>query len=553
MRAIRAGLLLYVLTLLARATWRGRANPGSSGSDQPRRVSHPAPARTLVAPFDDVADTPAPGGPAERRGLRRRVSSSPHLLLVSRGLAVMSGEAAQRLSQAVCYFLLASILSPREFGLAAVAFLTVQITSSLTYAGLGPAVQSLGPDERRDRTALALAIIAGSAGGLVLALAAPFICDLLRAPRATELVRLVAISLPLAQFAEVQAAIMERRGAFARSARAQYWASGLSASTGIGLALLGAGPFALVAQTIVQQLVRAVALASSKTDHRSPWIWRKECLEIWKVGKYLLRSGVMLTAYSNADNVTVSALSGAGALGGYGFVYNLANLAYYLVGNTATRVMLPLYTQRIREGKPLARDYEGAMGTVASVAGLPLGYLMIAGPTALAVLFGQKWAHVDVTLQILAVAAWLRAVSMATAPVLIAFHHVRQQAASQRWLLVLLIGLVIPMTAVLGTVGTAIAVTVPQLVVGLWLGRRSQQLAGASGRALLGRLAFGAFLGAASGAVGQLCLAVCGHSFLGLALSIGFTTAFWAAVSLTAARTRTTLYRPGAPRFAGGT
>lgn len=462
--------------------------------------------------------------------LRGRLTA-PNVLLAVRGLAVVSGEAAQRLAQAICFFLLATVLSPKQFGLAAIAFLAVQVMNSLTYAGLGPATQALGANEKRDRTAVGLALLSGTAGGALLALAAPAICALLQAPQATYLVRLVAISIPLAQISEVQTALIERRGVYSRTAAAQYVASLTSAALGISLALSGAGPVALVAQAISQQAVRLLMLLSSGPDRRAPAFNRKAAGEIWSVGRYLLGTGVILTAYGNFDNATVGALEGPAALGGYGFVYNLANLPYYLIGNASTRVMLPVYAAKLRAREALTHEYVRAVASVALLAALPLGYLAVAGPTALSVLFGDKWSYVGVVLQILAAFAWLRTVAFAASPVFVAFHQADRQTSAQRWMLAFMIVLVIPLTAIFGTVGTAVAVTIPQLVVGGRLLYLSSALAQAPAYAVLARLVMACVLGGATGVVGLVVLVATGKSPAGLVLSLAVTVAAWAVIA----------------------
>src|SRR5690349_19521323 len=126
------------------------------------------------------------------------------------GVWSVAGEASSRVAQFLVFFTLAGFLSPAEFGLAAVAFFCVQIANSLTYAGLGQAVQVLGPDEHRDRTAVGMGLAFGFGGAAVLAVVAGPLCDSLNAPGAVNLVRVVGLALPLAQSAEVLAALLAR-------------------------------------------------------------------------------------------------------------------------------------------------------------------------------------------------------------------------------------------------------------------------------------------------------------------------------------------------------
>src|SRR4051794_24485388 len=126
------------------------------------------------------------------------------------GVWSVAGEVSSRAAQSIVFFVLAGFLTPAEFGTAAVAFVCVQIANSLTYAGLGQAVQVLGEDTRRDRTAVGMGLTFGLTGAALLAVLAGPVCDLLSVPEAANLVRLVGLALPLAQTSEVLAALLAR-------------------------------------------------------------------------------------------------------------------------------------------------------------------------------------------------------------------------------------------------------------------------------------------------------------------------------------------------------
>lgn len=461
------------------------------------------------------------------RSLRK--GARPKGLAVS-GLLMTSAEAGQRLSQAACFFLLAAVLSPHDFGLAAAAFLALQVVNSLTYAGLGQAVQALGAHRDRDATAQALALISGTLGMLAMVLAAAPVSRLLHAPDAVNLLRLASFTLPLTQFAEIKAALIERRGGFARTASAQLVASSCSAAIGISLALAGVGPAALIAQGIVQQAVRLAVLCM---DRAHPvgigWEWNS-FRELWSVGRHLLATGVLNTAYGNADNAVVGAIRGPADLGGYGFVYNLANMPYYLVGPAINRVMLPTYVSRLSQGLRVRSDFERSVFAVGTLVALPLGYLLVAGPDALVVLFGSKWDFVGPTLQLLTVFAWLRTLASSAVPILVAMHLAHRQRQAQTCALVGMLILVVPLTAWRGTLGTAIAVAIPQAAVGGWLLREAAGSCAARPRALLVSASIAAMSGGVAGVAAEAIFRKFGHRLYALPLSVTMATLAWAFV-----------------------
>ncbi|MDX6266874.1 MAG: hypothetical protein QOD70_1614, partial [Frankiales bacterium] len=259
------------------------------------------------------------------------------------GVWSVSGEISTRVSQSIVFFVLAGFLSPAEFGAAAVAFVCVQVANSLTYAGLGQAVQVLGRDDRRDRTAVGMGLVLSGTGTAALVLLAGPLCDALGAPSAVGLVRLVALALPLGQTSEVLAAMLARDLRFRTTGTAVIVGAIVSAVSGLTLAVLGVGAKALVAQAVIQPAIRLLWLVAARPAAIRPLLDPRKVIEIWRIGRELLLGSLFETGAANIDNIVVSAIAGAAALGAYGFGYNLTALPMYVVGVAVSRVALPVY------------------------------------------------------------------------------------------------------------------------------------------------------------------------------------------------------------------
>ena len=439
------------------------------------------------------------------------------------GVWSVAAEISSRASQSIVFFVLAGFLSPKQFGAAAVAFVCVQVVNSLTYAGLGSAVQVLGPDTDRDRTAVGAALFGGALGGALLALMAGPLCDLLGVPEATGLVRLVGLALPLAQTSEVLSALLARDLRFRTTGSAVVVASVVSAVVGLGLAAAGAGAGALVAQAVVQPAARLLLLVAARRSAFRPALHRARLRELWGVGRDLLLSNTFDTAAANVDNVVVSALAGAAALGAYGFGFNLTALPTYVIGYAAGRVALPLYALLLSRGQPLAQAFCSAIETTAWLTALPLGFLAVAGPEALRVVFGTTWDPVSGALRVLALAGWLRAVETASTTLLVATGDTRTARRVQQWQLAFAVILLPGLVELNGIIGAATAVAIAVFLGTSFSLRSSSRRSHASLPVLLLRMAesgVGGLLGGAA-ALGVLT---------GLTGGIGLPLAFLAAI-----------------------
>ncbi|MCU1594740.1 MAG: glycosyl transferase family 2 [Frankiales bacterium] len=442
------------------------------------------------------------------------------------GIWGVAGETSSRAAQSICFFVLASVLTPKQFGAAAVAFVCVQVANALTYAGLGAATQVLGPDVRRDRTAVGMAMVSGGAGGLLLAALAGPLCDLLGAPDATGLVRLVALALPLAQTGEVVSALLDRELLFKQTGLAVVLASVVSAVVGLWMAAAGAGAEALVAQGVVQPGARLLFLAVRRPSALRPSFHRAEAGELWGTGKEILVGGVFATASGNVDNVAVSAIAGPAALGGYGFVYNLTTLPYFLVGLAVGRVALPVYATLHARSESVRTAFLTALESTSWLAALPLGYLAVAGPESLQLLFGHKWDYVGWALRVLALHGLLRTIETTSGSVLISLGQADVMRRVQQWQLAAVLVLLGPLVYAKGPLGAAIAVVTAVAVGTAYSFTRASRSTKAPATTMLARVLEAAAGGLAGGAVGLLVLdAVPGAP--GLVLSLLAASATW--------------------------
>jgi PST family polysaccharide transporter len=445
------------------------------------------------------------------------------------GVWTVAGEISSRASQSIVFFVLAGFLSPAQFGAAAVAFVCIQVVNAVTYAGLGSAVQVLGQDEARDRTAVGVALVLGGAGAVVLCLAAGPLCDLLGVPEAVNLVRLIGLALPLLQTGEVLSALLARDLQFRVTGLAVIIGSAVAAAVGLGLAATGAGAGALVAEGVVHPAVRMLVLVIARPSAFRPLLRWAHVTELWTVGRELLLSNAFETAASNIDNVAVSAIAGAAALGAYGFAYNLTALPIFVVGFAMGRVALPIYTRLRASPDSIGPAFLWAVEGTVWLSALPLGFLAVAGPEALDVLFGDKWQPVSGTLRLLALYGLLRCVETGSTTVLIALGEAATTRRVQQWQLALGAVLLVPLVQLDGPFGAASAITIAVVVGTSYSLLRSTQRTHASRGRLLLRVVESVVGGALGGGAGLLVLRTVGNP-VGLPLSLLAATLVWGLV-----------------------
>jgi O-antigen/teichoic acid export membrane protein len=200
----------------------------------------------------------------------------------------------------------------------------------------------------------------------------------------------------------------------------------------------------------------------------------------------------------------------------------------YVVGIAVSRVALPVYSRLRDRPDTIGPAFLQAIEVTTWLTALPLGYLAIAGPDALVVLFGHKWSAIDQALRLLALHGWLRATETASTAVLVAVGRAATTRRVQQWQLLLAAVLLVPLVQWHGPLGAALAIVIAVSVGTTYSLLQSTRRTETPRPALLARMVEG---GAAGVAGGEVALLVLRHveGFAGLTLSMLAAVLTWAA------------------------
>lgn len=192
----------------------------------------------------------------------------------------------------------------------------------------------------------------------------------------------------------------------------------------VGGAAFGLGAMAVVAGNVVRSGVRAVVLLRV-VDWRQ---WLLPCRLRWEICKRVVRFGIPISlgqmlsfALRRWDNLVVSRLHGAAAVGAYNLAYNLADIPAVQVGEQITDALQVTFTgQGVSD--PLGRLLRSL--AILSLVMTPLAVgLGAVAPTLTALLLDKRWTEVGPMLVWLSVISFPRPLSGAVS----AYMSVRHQ------------------------------------------------------------------------------------------------------------------------------
>jgi lipopolysaccharide exporter len=320
----------------------------------------------------------------------------------------------------VATLILVRVLAPDEFGLLALSLAVLAYTSSLTDIGISAALVQRADARQPDTSSTVFWIALAGASTLVFVawFAAPLVAELGSDSRIVWVFRALSFDLLLGMLGVVPLSLLTHSLDY-RKLFAPELASGVvKGALSIGLALAGAGVWALVVGQLAGTLTRTVLL----------WIaarWRPIlAFARRKVGS-MLRFGVGITGVSvlseairNIDYLIIGAKLGTTALGLYYLAFRLPDLIIVALLATAWDVLFPFYSRvkdaEERDGAERGGLVDAYRRTVrlGSLLAFPLGFgiAALALPLTLT-LYGEPWRDSAVPMALIAIWAALSGVA----------------------------------------------------------------------------------------------------------------------------------------------
>jgi O-antigen/teichoic acid export membrane protein len=344
--------------------------------------------------------TAPPGAPSGGPGSLARAAAS--------GTKWMGfSQAGRVIAQLLGMVILARLLSPSDFGVAAMAWLVTGLAGILHDCGTKTAVI-----QRRELPSALLDSIfwlnvgIGIAIAILIALLAPVIALAMREPQLTGILWLLALAFPVVSVGLVQQGLLERASRFQSVALIECSAAFAGLAAGVLAALADWGVYSLVSQAIVGWIVLTAGLWAASTWRPA---WRCSLALIREIAGFsgnLVGFGVFNYFARNMDTVLIGRFLGATDLGYYNLAYRLMIWPLNNISWVVGRAFFPALS-RLQDDKPRLRQayVRGAAAVFLVTAPLTFGLFILREPFVLAVM-GERWFKVADLL------FWLAPVSM---------------------------------------------------------------------------------------------------------------------------------------------
>lgn len=301
---------------------------------------------------------------------------------------------------------IAHFLTPSDVGLVAMAAVFSSLVLVFVDFGLDAALIQRETLTEEDRsTTFWVNVAVGAALTLAgIGLAGP-IAGLYGQPEVAPLFRVISLTFLLTTLGTAQGALLIRDMEFRSLEIRTVIASGTAGAVAIVLALLGAGPWAIVGQLLTIAGV-STALLWRASDWRPHFVFSQRSLrDLMSFSGYLLGSRLLAYLRQNTDNYLIGRYAGSAALGAYAIAYNVMLVPLTRLASPVQEVFFPALS-RIRDRTRVGAAWLRSTRMVVLVTVPAFAGMAVVAPDFVAVVLGDQW---DESIPVLQILCWVGA------------------------------------------------------------------------------------------------------------------------------------------------
>jgi O-antigen/teichoic acid export membrane protein len=346
---------------------------------------------------------------------------------VTRGLAwVGASQVTLQLTRFVVAIVIARLLTPGEYGLAAAALVFASLVLVFSDLAFGAALVQRKTISEDDRcTAFWLTVVSGVVFTVLGLLLASSVAALYGEPEVGPLMSALSFSFVLTAIGATQQSLLLREMNFRRLELMTMFGSLAGGAAAVVVAMLDQGAWAIIAQALV-----TAALSSALYWRASSWRPRfafsqASLKDLWSFSGYLMGHRLLYYLHQNADRFLIGRYIGSAALGAYAVAYNVMLAPAARIGGPLQRVLAPAFSRMQDEPERIAEAWARVTRLIGAIAIPSLVTVVIVAPDFVPVVLGSQWEAAVPVIQIVAWVGILQALQSINVDILMARDRTR--------------------------------------------------------------------------------------------------------------------------------
>lgn len=314
-------------------------------------------------------------------------------------------EVLSRAAGPLVFTVLAVLLQPAEFGLAAVALLLVGFAQIGVEEGAGPGLvlSRMAASPSAANAAFWLNVVFGCSLYCLIALSAPLGATLFDEPALTGILRILGLQIILVSMTSVQRVTLEQSFEFKRLLHSRWISVCGGGVVSIALAQQGYGAWALVIGSLATAVINLIVVwfvCSWRPSLELDWA---SVRSIMKLGRWTLLEIYAAWIFVWTDQLIVGRYLGLEQLGVFRVASSIAGFFFWTTFTSINGALYP-YFMRFSGDAAALKDVFSKLNRLVTAFALPMGVgLALVAPAIVPVLFGNRWTGLGVLLSLAAI------------------------------------------------------------------------------------------------------------------------------------------------------
>jgi len=336
--------------------------------------------------------------------------------------------------QAISFFMstgqtaiMARLLTPEDYGLVAMTAVVTGLITTLGNLNLSVAViQKDHIKQSEVSSAFWLNLLALTGIALLIVLISPLLAYIYNEPRVINISLVSALGIFIGSLSIQHDALLKRQMQFKVTSRIQFISSFSSLLTGIVLAYLGFGYWAIVISGIMYPFVSSISV----------WIvcdWRPNLKFNLSDSLPFLKFGAQVSGFDffnyfarNSDNFFIGKYVGSAGLGIYSKAYSLLALPITQLRGPLNAVALPALSSLQNNEEKYMTFYRQYLFLLAFISMPVVIYMAVFSEELILIVLGDQWTRAGFIFKILAISAFIHPVLGTTGLILITSGQVKK-------------------------------------------------------------------------------------------------------------------------------
>jgi PST family polysaccharide transporter len=331
-----------------------------------------------------------------------------------------------QVSRMVVALVVARLLAPQDWGVAAMVLVVANFATALTDNALGPALIQKPDLTEEDKSPVLWLNVA-----LVLALAAMgtllagHLASFYGQPEVRPLFIAVSIGFLVSCLGTTHAALLQREMSFRQLELRQMVATIVGAVAGISIALAHFGAWAIVGQQLAVAATSTVLLWAFLRWRPRLTFSRASFRTLGGFAGFLFGENLLYQGGSNLGNLVIGRFLGAVALGTYGLAANVILSPVNKLVAPLSTVFFPAFVRMSHDRERLTDAWLRSTRVIAAVTMPALAGLAVLAPDFVHVVLGPRWSGAVTVIVILACGALVQSIDGMMGEVLLAVGRPR--------------------------------------------------------------------------------------------------------------------------------